>query len=148
MSSRLSLAFCFAGLVLSTPAAAIESWNCTFVDKTNMLPLNAHGGSKIEIDGEQLDWKDEVPVIGIGGRPVPDSNGGYEHRTATFHYRVLENNEVGIVAVSSEAQINADIGPLVGARVITISKPSGDLREGSVMAGGEYDLLTGHCQRN
>ena len=125
--------------VAGSPALAAQKWDCMF---TRLLGAaeGLPGEARVEIDSDAFNW--EVLSPGPTLKPIADPV------WTKFEYRVLENNDTGVVAVSSEAQVNRDVGPLVGATIITISKPSGDLRMGSVMTKGVHDLLTGHCDAN
>ncbi|HVU21574.1 MAG TPA: hypothetical protein VHE09_12655 [Rhizomicrobium sp.] len=117
-------------------AFATETWECSFSSPGS--PKNVEGDAQVRIEGSTLNWA----ISTIKNPLKPDA--GTER--VSFAYKLLENNPAGIVAVSSQAQLDEHVGPLIGAAVITIKKPSGDLREGSVTANGEPDLLSGHCE--
>jgi hypothetical protein len=123
-----------------TPVAATTSWSCTFSDAFGH-EKKATGAARIDIDGNKFRWS---------GLFQPNSG----TKWATTESKLLENNAVGVVAVSSRARVytKADgpmyrgIGPAIGAGVTIIDKSSGALRVGSVTASGEYDILVGHCK--
>ena len=134
MLTRLSQLLCLAALAASFPAVAAESWECSFT----IMYGSAKGGkgaARMEVDGNTLNWM------------VQTSRTTW----STFQNRLLENNDVGIVAASSQADTGQSFGPsytggrLIGASIITLDKSTGALRTGSVMSNGEHDLLTGHC---
>jgi hypothetical protein len=124
-----------ATFIVSSPVLGDETWNCTF----KIMEGDAKGFdgiAKIQVVGDTLNWQ-------------PDPGRG-----ATFPYPVLQNNEVGIVAVVSQARMWKPMGqqdnhmvPLIGANAITLDKSSGDLRMGSIASNGVHNLNEGHCQR-
>jgi hypothetical protein len=122
-----------AFLIVATPSFASEVWNCDFAS-TSGSDKGLSGIAKIQIDKDTLDWQLPVPV-----------KSGMEWTTSP--HRLLENNDLGTVAASSQSYSDSDVGPVIGARVIVLNKSNGDLRIGSVMIIGEHDFLTGHCKR-
>jgi hypothetical protein len=133
----LSLGF-WTGIV---PAFAADSWDCTFARVSGSAKGSA-GIAKIHIDGNTLNWLLPPPY-------ATDTR----NKWTTFPYRLLENNDVGIVAVTTEARVYEGmgslyngIGPVVGATIIILNKSNGDFHTGSVMANGAHDLLSGRCK--
>jgi hypothetical protein len=125
--------FCFT----SVSALAAETWGCSFAP-TSGSARGLQGDAEIQIEANALSWR----VLVVKAPLNPDAGAKRE----AFPYKLLENNSVGIVAVSSQSRMDEHVGPLVGATVVTIRKQSGELRMGSVMANGEHDLLSGHCE--
>ncbi len=124
-----------SGLCAATaPALAAETWDCTFII-VNGSAKGLYGSAKIQIDGDTLNWQVPPPT-----KPTAEAKG------TTFQYRLLQDNRIGIVAISSEARVDDNVGPLVGATVITLNKLTGALRTGSVMVNGEHDILSGNCK--
>jgi len=149
MPARLGAVLCCVALTfVNAPAAAADSWSCTYKNLT--IGPDVPGEAKIRIDGEWLDWIVDVPVVGPMGEPVPvpGHSGEYQHKPMTFRNQLLENNDAGIVAVTSQSHLVSGIGPLVGATVISIGKSNGDFRMGSVMAGDVQELMSGYCTPN
>jgi hypothetical protein len=115
---------------------------------TGLAPKGSHNSVKIEINGGWLDWKIEVGVLGPDFRPVPDGHGGYKLQTVTFRKRILENNDIGIVAADPQSRIDPQIGPLIGSEITIVWKATGELYDGSVMLNGPHALMNGQCKRN
>lgn len=139
MVANMGRVFCCFLLAMSTHAAAASKWDCSYVlVSVSGVPemVTPRGHVRFQIDGDEFK---RVPDPWIGPKPLVPIPAD------TFRYKLLENNDVGIVAARSQSRANPDVGPLIGATVVTINKTSGELREGSVMANGEHDLLTGHC---
>jgi hypothetical protein len=120
-------------------ASASELWHCSFTSRSGSAK-GILGTAQIEIDGESLKWEVLFPSV-----PLDPSAGT---KLVTFQNRVLENNAVGLVAISSQARLDADVGALIGSTVITVNKGTGKLRMGSVMDNGVHDLLQGSCKLN
>lgn len=122
--------------VVAMPAVGAESWKCTFTD--DFLPSGVHNIAKVDISGDKLLWRVQFPTQPL----TPNAGTKWE----AFPSQVLENNDVGIVAVSSQAKLDRSAGPLLGAEVIVIKKSNGDLRVGSIAANGVHDLMRGSCR--
>ena len=138
MITCLRLALWIAALVgaATTPAAAVEAWNCNF-KVVSGTEKNYDGVAKIRIVGDTLDWQAEPAVA----RPIP--------------YPTLQNNDVGTVAVFSQAHMWTPLGKpdhdtesLIGATIIVLDKSTGEIREGAIMASGVYEHLNGQCIRD
>jgi hypothetical protein len=148
MKNRLALLLLFSVLIASPPAFGAEKWDCTLKDLFGVLPKGAKVSRTMEIDGEWLKWTAESPVIDSVGRPMQDRNGDYQHRTTTSRERILENNDVGIVAAFSQSQIDPQVGSIISAVITVIEKATGKFREGSVALNGAHDFFSGQCKRN
>jgi len=123
-------------IVSSVPVLASETWSCNFASISGPAKGIKVSG-RILIDQDTLDWQVLFPK-----RPVPPYDGA---EWTSFKKKLLENNAVGAVAETSQAHANGKLGPLIGASIMTLNKSTGDLRMGSVMSTGVYDLLIGHC---
>jgi hypothetical protein len=110
-------------------------WDCTF--KAFDGPPGASGHATIQVDGDNLDWT-------LDAFDMPD----LKRNTApvAFHYRVLENNRIGLVAVSAQAQMDKDVGPLISSETIVLNKADGKLSAGGVGTNGAHDSLSGTCR--
>jgi hypothetical protein len=115
----------------TTASLASEVWHCKFADVSGPNK-GIHDNADVQADGDRLYWKDT---------PAHTKSGPWV-------LRLLENNEVGIVAADSQAQVNPDVGPLLGAVIVTISKSSGAMHASSAMADGPHDLWKGQCMRS
>ena len=73
----------------------------------------------------------------------PETRAGYEG----LRYKILERNEVGIVAVRSSAFSDTDVGEVLNARVLTIKRSDGTLRIGSTGTSGAVVLANGSCKK-
>lgn len=143
MLARLALKLCCGACFLFGAPAIAETWDCTL--KVFGEPPNMPGSSTVEIVGQTLNWQVQAPVIGATGYPVPDGNGGYRLRTVTFPYRILENNDLGVSAVSSAAaSALPNVGTVVLADVVLIRKTDGKLKLGNIGVDA-YDVEDGHC---
>lgn len=124
--------------VLTVPGRA-ETWDCTI---TSLLPQNKGQISsvRIEIDGNQLEYE----VVASHTVSAPDAPRTW---VPFFEYHVLANNDVGIVAANPQASNSHALGIHLGAWVLTIVKPSGSLRIGSVKFTGDVsDDVMGTCK--
>ena len=127
------LVFCAA----SSPdakAAQISHCEYEFLSKTDK---GLSGEAKVEISGD---------VLKLFVKSVPYRLGEVVTSHIESRYKIIKQNKVGIVAVQSHADHDKDVGPLVGAKILTIRLSDGALREGTVEVGGVYDLLKGHCK--
>ncbi|MGD0191660.1 MAG: hypothetical protein ABSD74_13045 [Rhizomicrobium sp.] len=124
------VAWVFVIFGINASAFGSEAWNCNFVRAAGRAK-GSQGAAKIEIANDVLKWEPQIsPTNWV---PIP--------------YKIAEDNEVGIVAVSSQAQTDKELGPLIGATVLAVNKLDGSLNMGSVMLTGEYAVLSGRCQR-
>lgn len=143
--NKMAWVIIFASILVATslPAFAVESWDCKFVSQYGS-DKGLGGISRIRIENNVMDW-----LLPPWGKPYPGM------KWTKTEDRLLENNKIGMVSVSSYARVYRPVGamyrglgPIIGATVTTLDKKSGNLRVGSVMRTGEYDLLTGHCARS
>jgi hypothetical protein len=135
MRARLcGIAICIATYV-STPTLAFDRLDCTYtrLDGSSNWP----GHATIEIHSDYLEWKTD---------PIEVSDPKISIPTASFRYQILENNEVGIVAVLPEATNDKPLGLIVRATVIALTKANMNVRMGSVGTYPAHDLLTGPCR--
>ena len=114
-----------------TPALA-ETWDCTFKISSGS-DAGISGKSRIEVSGGVLDWL------------LPPPPGGKDWSKVS--YKVVENNNAGIVSISSRSQIDPQAGPVVGASIVALSKTGGNLRLGSITVQGVDDGLGGRCRK-
>jgi hypothetical protein len=133
---RIKWQVLFCGILLfSTAAFADESFNCTFTRSAGVP--SGTGTAAVEIAGADLTWR--IAAASSARYRVFPSN-------AVFHYHVIQNTDVGLVAVSSGAEADKRLGPIVGANVIVLAKSNMALRMGSVNETGAHDVLMGSCQ--
>lgn len=125
---RAMVLVCAMSLLGSSGMA--EAWDCIYLDEAK-----ATKHAKVNIYGDKLDWQVKVVVP----RPEPKLS------TATFQYRVLENNDVGLVAVWSQSKINQYVGSLVSAEVLVINKKDGKFHVGDVGLKDIRDSMSGEC---
>ncbi len=123
-------------LTVSASAATPETWQCKFIINSGSakgLPNTA----TIHIDGTDF-WWDWT-------------------RVDKRKERVVENNDIGAVAETSQAQMINMMAervdepphaePVIGATVFVLEKRTGKARMGSVMNAGVFDIQSGHCNR-
>lgn len=124
-----------AGAVSPQGQATAERMACEFqrIDRTGN---GSTGEVNIQITDEFLLWFEPSVLV------RPETRAGYEG----LRYKILERNEVGIVAARSSAISEADIGDVLNARVLTIKRSDGSLRIGSTRTAGAVDLGIGHCK--
>ena len=127
------LVFCAAS---SPDAKAAQIYHCEyeFLSKTDK---GLSGEAKVEISGD---------VLKLFVKTFPHRLGGVVTSHTESRYKIIKQNKVGIVAVQPHAYHDKDVGPLAGAKILTIRLSDGALREGTVEVGGVYDLLKGHCK--
>jgi hypothetical protein len=65
----------------------------------------------VQINGDDLAWTTDAFDLPFPKMHIP---------AHTLHYRILENNDVGVVAVASQSRIDKDVGPVISAEVVTI----------------------------
>jgi hypothetical protein len=111
-----------------------EVWDCTFTSFDG--PPGTGGHATIEISGDDLAWK--LDVVRLPELSVP---------ATTFHFHMLENNDVGFIAVSWEVANDKVLGPNASANVITFTRANMNVRIGVVGTQGAHDELTGPCRR-
>jgi hypothetical protein len=122
-------------LIVAAPAYAGQIWDCT-VRKSDVPP--AIGNHSIFIvEGDDLRTTTGPVDITVPELHIP---------AATFHYRILENNDVGLVAVTTQARNDKDVGPVVAAETIVIDKANGRFHEGIVGNSGLSDMASGSCK--
>lgn len=125
--------------VLAVPCSAAETWECTI---TSLIPQNkGHVGSiRIQIDGDKLEWE----VLADKTLLAPNAPPTW---IPFFEYQVLADNDVGVVAAKPQASEEHVTGIHLGAWVLIILKPSGDLSVGSVEFTGKVsDDVVGKCK--
>lgn len=130
-----------AYLSLSKAVYAEEHWKCENIS-TSGSAKDLPGMYIFKVEKNTLHWYLSPPL------KLDEKN-----ENTFVEYMIIENNDVGLVAVSSLARLSPVLGagrandnPLIGARVITLNRSSGELRMGSVMLTGEYDFLHGYCK--
>jgi hypothetical protein len=126
-----AVAICF----VSNAALGAETWECTFFPFDG--PPHASGRATIEINENELKWI-------LPAHPMPSAHGYMG--AITFRDAVLQNNKLGVVAASSQAQTDKDVGPIISADVIVLKKSTGALHEGTVSMSGVHDVLSGTCR--
>ena len=94
------------------------------------------GEVNLQITDEFLLWFEPSVLV------RSETRAGYEG----LRYKILERNEVGVVAVRSSAFSDADVGEVLNARVLTIKRSDGSLRIGSTGTSGAVDLTIGRCK--
>ena len=129
--------FCGSMICVATPSVsvAVEALSCEFqvFDRSGK---GFPGVSRVQISDDFLLWFEPSALAG------PQTNPPYDG----LKYKILENSEIGIVAVTSFAYRESDIGPVLGAWVLTIRKSDGAMRVGVVAADGVVNRLTGNCK--
>src|ERR1700733_5814504 len=116
------------GLV-SASASAHEVWDCTFPPVAG--PPGPHGHVSIQIDGANLDLLNDPYDV-----PQPKPLPAIHIDPGANHYDIIENNDVGIVAVAAQARLNIAVGPVVNSSTIAISRADGAIRGGVVGTNG------------
>lgn len=111
-------------LALSTSARAADSWTCTYTLQND----------KPEFLHFALSPPDLVETALYG------------------HYRILENNNYGVIAASSISEIKqGEVSPTVGAITVVINKGSGEFWMASAIAGVDAAVnqpVHGQCRNN
>ena len=122
----LALVFC-SQAEAQTPGAQ-ETWICAYTwsspDQTVIV--------KFQIDDDDL----------IAGS---DNNIGGDFIPTKERFRILQNNDLGIVAAHSFAEIERN-QPAIGAFVVIIDKRSGKFQLSNAIIG-EPKAITGICRR-
>ncbi|HEV2562626.1 MAG TPA: hypothetical protein VGT78_10835 [Rhizomicrobium sp.] len=134
MFARLRMILCCGALCLSTHAVASETWDCTFTKVGE--PSNWTRHATIEINGDNLDWRLDPIEMRDPRMSVP---------ATSFHYHILENNDVGTIAAFPEATNEKLLGLIVKATVIVLAKADMSVRMGVVGTYPAQDALTGQC---
>jgi hypothetical protein len=128
------------GLLLSAAGPPVSTGTETLHCEYKFLSGSNKGGdgeSKIEITGNVLKRFVESPVPFL---PKPKIS------YIVTDYKILERNKVGVVAVTSDALVAPNIGPVLGVQVLTIRKSDGAFRIGSAGSTGVYDQSAGRCK--
>lgn len=134
MRQRLGLLLLLGIVCASASASASETYVCTYTVSDE--PLSGAKHATIEINGDDLVWK--LDAIKTPEMSVPSTS---------FHHHILENNDVGIVAVLPEAMNKKPFGEVVRADVVTLTKSNLNFRMGVIGTYPAHDLLTGKCQK-
>jgi hypothetical protein len=128
----LGTSLIFLVCAMSIPSLAGERWHCESKG-VSQLTKGHNSDTEIEIDGASLRQTTKLPSF---------------LEKSEFHpwvFRILENNNVGIVAASSQATMVPGGGPAVGAVITTIDRSSGAFRVITTGADSPTDLWKGHC---
>ena len=131
----LALMFCFeaeaqtpAHVQTATVDGAQETWICAYTwsspDQTVIM--------KFQVDGDDL----------IGGS---DNNVGGDFILTKEKFRILQNNDLGIVAARSFAEIERN-QPAIGAFVVLIDKQNGKFQLSNAILG-EPQAVIGTCRK-
>jgi hypothetical protein len=120
---RFVSVFCAFVSASNASASANEIWNCVFDPHIGVSGFTTT--STIQIHGDELSWR---PYGGTlpNGQPLGNA----------FSYRVLEDNDLGIVAVNSKAFKTPNFGTVIGIEVILVDKATGVLRVGHLGTSG------------
>jgi hypothetical protein len=131
-------AVCLVLLGAAAPpgSTATETYRCEWKSLSGS-DKGRDGESKIEISGNTLKWFVQSPVPFL---PKPKIS------YMEFPYKILERNKVGVVAVTSDSYVVPDLGPVVGAQVLSIRKSDGALYVGGVGVTGVSEHWKGHCK--
>ena len=129
------------GIICAGPALASEKWECTFTD-AEFLPPGSTGVARVEINDNVFIWSVATPKLTWPSHREPKFVGT---EWVAFSSRVLENNELGVVAVSSESKIDESGQPRVVAQVYIIEKRTGKLRVSGVSVDGADNGMQGQC---
>ena len=118
------------------PCAALgaEKWECTnhLIDG----PSGSSSQATVEVDGSELRWTD------------PGYHSLYgDIGDVVSKFSVLENNDLGLIAVLPQARKDNDVGTVISAVVLVLNKRTGAVREGTVSIDGSSDVLTGIFHR-
>ena len=134
----------FLGCAVGGPASAAGAWYCSTTSQSASLK-GLSDRVRFEVVGDIL--------VSQSMAPKSPSIPGTGTWVSTSQLKILENNDVGIVAYYSQSRIYKSngplyrgIGPVVGAVVTVISKSDGRFRAGSIMADGPHDMAEGHCE--
>jgi hypothetical protein len=127
---------CFVTMCASTPVFAADVWDCTYTSVPGAG--DAAGNLKIRINGNTL----QVELPSICNPPGIDCS----LLKLMSQFQVLESNEVGIVAGSSQIHKFDNDEVLLAGAVLTINRSTVDLHIGSVTLNGAHDLQRGSCK--
>jgi hypothetical protein len=124
---------------IGAQASFADGWDCTTRSMSGP-GKGLSGSARMEVNDQTLKWS----VLA----PDPSNPNAWTE----FDEHILENNENGIVAGTWDARTFSNseppydgLGPIIGARIITLDKSNGLLRMGSVLTNGVHEILTGHC---
>lgn len=133
MARNVGRIFFIAALSVSTPAVATENWDCTLTNPN--VANSTTGHATVEVDGDTLTEKTDAWKLSDSGIRFPGMS---------VRFRVLENNDVGLVAAYPQAA-RTNAGAFIGATILTLSKSDGIFRVGSVMTTDTSNFNIGHC---
>jgi hypothetical protein len=120
-----------AFLACVTPAEAADAWTCSFL-----------------VTGEEQTFHNPEPAsLRLEVVPPDVIDDGQKH------YRILQDNDVGLVATNSWSELDMFNEPRIGATTIVINKQSGEFWWGNASAGPRIVAgvaLSGHgtCRKN
>jgi hypothetical protein len=134
MLARLTI-IAAVSFFFTMPVWAADSWECAFVVFDGPPGITSH--ATVKLDGGMFDW-----IIAPLDVSIPPTH----IVPPAMRYRILENNNVGIVAVSSRARIDKTFGALITAETIALDKTNGRLHVGVVGTNGVHDNLSGTCR--
>ena len=124
------------GAAAPSGSSATETYRCEWKILSGSSK-GRDGESKIEISGNVLKW-----FVRAAAPFLPKPQISYTE----FSYKILERNKVGVVAVTSDSYVVPDLGPVVGAQVLSIRKSDGALYVGGVGVNGVSEHWKGHCK--
>ena len=126
MIVRLGQFLCCVALT-SAPVFGAETWDCTFSPHTRE-GVAVRG--TLEIRDDAVYWVITEP------RSITSSS-----------FQILENNDVGVVAIDSHSENSKSFGARIGAAVFTLNRANGDMLVGSVSTDGVRDIMRGQCRK-
>jgi hypothetical protein len=105
--------------LLSVSAAYGETWVCTYAD--DQKPQTST--TKFVVNGNDLIQEDK-------------------------HYQILENNEIGLIAVHGFSRLDTPTNPVLVVLAVLIEKQTGQFKWRGVLNTGNISSNHGHCIKN
>jgi hypothetical protein len=107
-----------------SPAKAIEVWTCTYTKQTRAVVAT-------NTDTELVRFEVSPPDL--------IDTGNHEH------YRILQNNDYGLVATTSWSKVKSGLkSPVVGARTVVVDKGTGEFWWAMTSVSGKVAALAYH----
>ena len=127
--------FCVCALVclLNQPALSDETWDCKF-NPDDSAPRASE--ARLVIAGGGIDWQSPVPSI-----ELPN---GLKLKSVSFKYRVLEDNDAGVVGIGALPPRRDANGLALTGTIVLLSKADGRIRVG-VIGMDAHKVHDGQC---
>jgi hypothetical protein len=93
-------------IALASPVEATEVWTCTYAPPSRAVVANHTGPEHVSFEVSPPDLIDTAK---------------------DEHYRIMQNNDYGLVATSSWSEVQSGLkSPVVGARTVVVDKGTGE----------------------